>query len=176
MSLCEGGECPLRFLCLRFLAEPVGRQDYFGALPLEPDGSCAEFRDARESFRRALDPKAVEYRAYMLSTQILTQDDCFWFLAEIHARVGRLFNAQWDSENPGQPAAQGDPLSDAILREQAYFLWKNHPHSLSELHWLLAEQQLLYEVLVQRSCEVSLEFNYGKISWNLTRTDTEAGK
>ena len=28
VCLCTGGDCPLRFLCHRFLAEPVSRQDF----------------------------------------------------------------------------------------------------------------------------------------------------
>jgi hypothetical protein len=97
----------------------------------------------------------------MLSRHALSQDECFWFLAEMHARVGRLFNAQWDKHKLGQPAPQGAALSDGVLREQAYFLWMDNPRTLPELHWLLAEQQLLFDALVQRSWDIAIKYrNY----------------
>lgn len=158
ICLCTGALCPHRFLCLRFLAEPVGRQDFFGALPLLPDGSCSEYRDGREAFRRALNPKAIEQRAYFLSMHTLPREDCIWFLAEMQLRIRHLFTAQWDPENPRQVTIAPDSISDAVLREHAYFIWKDHGFSLPELHWFLAEQQILWEALLQRAARVAKRY------------------
>lgn len=51
ITLCGGGECPLKYACFRFTAEAYGRQDYFGSVPFKA-GNCEHFMDNTAQIRQ----------------------------------------------------------------------------------------------------------------------------
>ncbi|WP_295445748.1 hypothetical protein [uncultured Thiodictyon sp.] len=137
ICLCHGGGCPHRALCLRYLAEPGNRQDAFGTPPVDQEGNCTEFRDAREPFRQALRHSAIEYEAYLLATQGATYADCLWRLAQTDLRLEQLYDS---------PAATA-PLAEHEIRDCAYSSWQVCMIPIHELHWIMAERQLVLRAL-----------------------------
>lgn len=64
LTMCPGGECPLRRQCYRHRAVPAGRQDWFGAPPYDAlTGRCAQLWDLA---RLAPQEAQVRDRAYFL--------------------------------------------------------------------------------------------------------------
>lgn len=64
LTLCPGGDCPLRSRCYRFRAVAYGRQDSFGAPPWSAaTGTCDSFFDVE---RLMPTEDAVRTRAYHL--------------------------------------------------------------------------------------------------------------
>ena len=64
MTLCGGGDCPLKARCYRFRAVAYGRQSYFGRVPFVAEtGKCDSFSDIA-----ALEPTqaSIQTRAYYL--------------------------------------------------------------------------------------------------------------
>jgi len=50
--MCPGGDCPLRFNCLRFTAMIAGRQDFFGSPPYSSEsGHCQFYNDERPTYK-----------------------------------------------------------------------------------------------------------------------------
>ncbi len=50
VSMCTGGDCPLRTNCLRFTGMILARQDFFGSPPYnKTDGTCQHYWDDRPS-------------------------------------------------------------------------------------------------------------------------------
>jgi hypothetical protein len=44
ITLCSGGECPIKFRCFRYTAEILGRQAFFGGIPFDINkNSCEHF-------------------------------------------------------------------------------------------------------------------------------------
>lgn len=43
VTMCPGGDCPLKQDCYRFRAEPLGRQDYFGSPPYDFTSQSCEY-------------------------------------------------------------------------------------------------------------------------------------
>ncbi|MBC8110778.1 MAG: DUF2934 domain-containing protein [Verrucomicrobia bacterium] len=61
ITLCAGGDCPIKQKCYRFLAEILGRQDFFGQLPYNFDtNSCEYFWENRP------DKGEIRLRAYQI--------------------------------------------------------------------------------------------------------------
>ena len=42
ITLCVGGECPLKNQCLRYTLPVLGRQDFFGAMPYDVEKKTCE--------------------------------------------------------------------------------------------------------------------------------------
>ena len=141
ICLCSGYQCPHRFLCLRYLAEPSGRQDYFGSPPISPSGFCDSFMDARPTFLRSILPHVISRLAEDICQQNHTIPELHWLLSEIQLRI----------ENLNEVA-----LSQVIpehIRLNAYFISQNL-YSAEDLHWFIAEQTLLEKILKIRIAEL----------------------
>lgn len=53
ITLCGGGNCPLKQNCYRYTAEVFGRQDFFGSLPFDfAANECVHFLDNIEQVRK----------------------------------------------------------------------------------------------------------------------------
>lgn len=64
ITLCPGGDCPLREGCFRFRAQPDARQDWFGSAPYDAvTGRCEQLWSLAAMVP---DESAIRYRAYML--------------------------------------------------------------------------------------------------------------
>lgn len=64
ITMCPGGECPLRASCYRYRALPVARQDWLVTAPYDaPTGTCSLYWDL-DALRPTDD--ATRYRAYMI--------------------------------------------------------------------------------------------------------------
>ena len=62
ITMCPGGDCPLRQRCYRYRGIPEGRQDAFGAPPYDlASGTCDSFWAIA-----APDEKAIRTRAYYM--------------------------------------------------------------------------------------------------------------
>ena len=158
VCLCTGGDCPLRFLCHCFLAEPVSRQDFFGTLPYHGNGKCPEYWDARETFRFVLNPGIVQEIAYKISKQNQSDAELYWVLAEVQSYIQNLINAHWVKDEQENHKLVVDLIPKSSIRDKAYFLWIDQPSPARELHWAIAEQCVLFLGLKQR--------NYLKIHHN----------
>jgi hypothetical protein len=156
-TLCPGGDCPHRFLCFRYLAESSGRQDFFGSPPYTANGICNEFWDARESFRHALKPELIRQKAYELSQSHLNLDTLCWLLAESQTRIDGFYDAKLLPELPFRMAIQFPPLTEQYIRDRAYFHSVACYDSRDILNWLIAEQMLLFQALLQRCEEKELK-------------------
>jgi hypothetical protein len=153
MCLCPGGNCPQRFLCLRFLAEIVNRQDSFGSPPFMIGYPCPEFLDARPVFKKALHREKIINRAQDLSKSHLNLEDFYWLLAEFQLKLEGFTTAEWVNDQKGNHSLSLSTIPESHIRECAYYLWKNHHYTLKELHWLIAEQQILFDAFVLRNEE-----------------------
>lgn len=82
ISMCPGGECPLKDNCLRFTGVIYGRQDFFGTPPyLNQIGDCSYFIDDRPA------QEAIQHQSYAF----WQEDGCpdgedltYWFRAEMY--------------------------------------------------------------------------------------------
>jgi hypothetical protein len=137
ITLCSGEGCPIKRSCFRYLAEPAGRQDFFGMPPVLPDGTCPEYWDAIPTFTLALDRPAVERLATEISRQDPAPANCAWELAEIYLRM----------KAPRYREGVAIQPPEQEIREQAYFLWLANQDDKQKWHWLLAEARLLSDVL-----------------------------
>ena len=64
ITMCAGGDCPLRQRCYRYRSVPAGRQDYFGAMPYDAArGACDQLWDIA---RLGPTDDAIRTRAYHL--------------------------------------------------------------------------------------------------------------
>jgi hypothetical protein len=154
ICLCPGDHCPHRSLCYRFLAESVGRQDYFGFLPLTADGSCNQFWDARDHFYQGLNREIIAKRAFEIANQNLSNPELYWLIAEMQLRIGTLADIPFDIEDLGQneiisPKVQYLLIPEESIRERAFELSSKISSVSQDLHWLLAEQQIFFIALVQ---------------------------
>lgn len=149
MPMCKGGNCPHRFLCLRFLAEPVDHQEFLATPPFKSDGTCVQHWDARELFRRVIRKELLEEYAKTLSCTTSSTNDLNWILAKSRQQISALFDAKWDVSK-GKNALQIPDSPEHYIRIGAYFLWRNQNHNAKDLHWLIAEQQLLLQALIER--------------------------
>ncbi|GAB4343570.1 MAG: hypothetical protein OHK0038_23680 [Flammeovirgaceae bacterium] len=43
ITLCRGGECPIKFRCFRFTAETLGKQDFFKGIPFNANKNSCEY-------------------------------------------------------------------------------------------------------------------------------------
>lgn len=47
ITMCPGTGCPMQDKCYRANARPSMMQSWFSEMPLQPDGTCAEFIEPR---------------------------------------------------------------------------------------------------------------------------------
>lgn len=146
LALCRGRGCPIRALCLRHLAESVGRQEWLATEPWE-HGACPKYLDARPEFRRALHRAAIEREAYEVYEAGRGATDLAWLLAEARLAVEALVSARLDIVT-GRVAVPC-PMRSA-QETLASRLWGQRPATVTEWHWLLAEERLLARSLAGR--------------------------
>jgi hypothetical protein len=149
ISLCPGGKCPRRFLCLRFLAEAVERQDFFGQPPFAADGTCAEYWDARDLFQKSINQKAIENYARIIACDSPSSNNLHWMLAEMRMRISALAEATWDKTKSEKPLII-PPTPEHYVQIHAYFIWRNQNSDPKDMHWLIAEQRLMLQALIER--------------------------
>ena len=77
ITLCSGGNCPLKKNCYRYTAEVFGRQDFFGSIPFDfAVNQCAHFLSNITQIQKA---------AYLLWKEKGSpqgQDEQIWLEAE----------------------------------------------------------------------------------------------
>jgi hypothetical protein len=61
ITLCGGGDCPLKHFCYRNTAEVLGRQNFFGSMPFDMTTKSCEFFIKNEAYF-----KEIRERAYFL--------------------------------------------------------------------------------------------------------------
>jgi hypothetical protein len=135
MTLCPGTNCPHRFLCLRYLAEALGRQDYFGSAPISASGECASYLDARPAFQHALNPDLIRQMAHELSVIPFSYSDLNWLYIETKLQLDQLYDGKMGS------------IPRERIQYHAYLYSKSNQCTFSEMHWLIAEQNLLYKAI-----------------------------
>jgi Protein of unknown function (DUF2934) len=80
ITMCVGGDCPIKKLCYRHNAEIEGRQDFFGNLPFDfTKNSCDSF------WKDTMVYEKIRLRAYQIwesDRRILGEDVAHWQQAE----------------------------------------------------------------------------------------------
>ncbi len=61
ITLCGGGDCPLKHFCYRNTAEVLGRQNFFGSMPFDMATKKCDFFIKNDSYFQA-----IRDRAYFL--------------------------------------------------------------------------------------------------------------
>ncbi len=77
ITYCSGGDCPLRFDCLRYTAEHYGRYDCFGSVPYS-----AEKRECDVFMSNASQVNTTAYYLWQAAGYPTDSDFRFWFEAK----------------------------------------------------------------------------------------------
>ena len=78
MTLCGGGDCPLKARCYRFRAVAYGRQSYFGRVPFVAEtGKCDSFSDIA----------ALEPTLGGINLEDIKAPECFYIERELSKRM-----------------------------------------------------------------------------------------
>lgn len=155
MTMCPGGNCPLRFGCLRFVAEPAGKQDFFTNIPYTSDKGCREFIDAMKMIRKTITNTEIQKEAYLIFKQNREFNQYVWTLAEERIKLEYLVQGRFSFPSPDQkdkiPKAQIDltlnDLPSMKVQVQAYLISVDMKPSIQMLHWVIAETTILYRKL-----------------------------
>ncbi len=147
ISLCSGKNCNKKFLCFRYLAEPCGRQDY---LIINLPENCSEFWDSKTQFTPVINKKYIETDAYFLSQLNLSYSELIWLYSEMKLNIEQLKNSSLVKKESNMIYIDFQKPTESEIRNTAYFTSKFKKYSLFELHWLLAEQQLLFKILIKQ--------------------------
>lgn len=168
ITLCEGGDCPQKEYCKRFLLEVLGRQDFFGKPPFKDDGTCEHLIPVKviaqknvdlDILRILLDKDEIRTRSYFIGIQKEDRTTLFtrFVRAELRIRDGFLcgfdksFNRDRIILNRKGIVNYPDPN---IINEQVKFLnWfvsqPNNYIKLEDIHWYIAEREYIYDCLVE---------------------------
>ncbi len=82
ITMCPGGQCPQRRQCYRHRSLPVGRQDWFGTLPYDPQtGRCDAFWDIASLVPTEAQIRDRAYALWLASGRVDGRDEEHWFAA-----------------------------------------------------------------------------------------------
>jgi len=147
ISLCWGKNCNKKLLCYRYLAEPCGRQDY---LIINSPENCSEFWDSKTQFKVIINRKYIETEAYFVSQSNLSYSELIWLYSEMKLNIEQLKYSLLIKNELNNIYIDFQKPIESEIRNAAYFISKFEKYSFFELHWLLAEQQLLFKTLIKQ--------------------------
>ena len=141
-AMCDGGNCPLRWGCRRYLAEPTGRQDFLGNPPYNPNGTCTHFLPVRKVLRQYVSTDDIRTNAYYLSKENLSIDKLIWRFAETDYILERWLSGDFIKDN------ELNKDNHMIkIKELAYFKSLNQNLTTDSLHWQIAELSYIFQVI-----------------------------
>ncbi len=147
ISLCSGKNCSKKLLCFHYLAESCGRQDY---LIINNPVDCSEFWDSKTTFTAVINKKHVENEAYLISQLNLSYSELVWYYCEMKLNIEQLKYSSLIKNNLNNFDIDFQKPVESDIQNAAYFISKFENYSIHELHWLFAEQKLLFKVLIKQ--------------------------
>jgi hypothetical protein len=85
ITMCPGGDCPLRQRCYRYRGIPEGRQDYFGSPPFERD-TCDSFWDIAKLEPTEDEIRTRAYHLWLAGGRVEGADETHWQIASAELR------------------------------------------------------------------------------------------
>lgn len=147
ISLCSGKNCNKKLLCFRYLTESWGKQNY---LIINDTENCSEFWDSKTTFTAVINKKHIENEAYLISQLNLSYSELIWLYCEMKLNIEQLKNSSLIKNNLNNYDIDFQKPVESDIKNAAYFISRFETYSLNELHWLFAEQKLLFKILIKQ--------------------------
>lgn len=145
MALCPGMNCPKKYSCTRFLAQPLARQDFFGHSPIQ-NNECSYFLDVLSWIQQSLSREEVEKTAYEIYTAGSSREDLIWLITETEILIESLCKENFVSIqiSTEECLLKMDKIQREDISVRAYFLSLSDHSSKQDLDWKLSETRNIF--------------------------------